>query len=80
LLVGLNVGCVHQAHVEILPDRNDRADADYALLPRIFLSPAADEAKGHERDQRQEEDAHKREEGMALEAAHFRRPSRKTST
>src|SRR2546426_12792712 len=80
LLVGLNVGCVHEAHVEILADRNDRADADHALLPRVFLGPAADKTESHERDQRQDEDAHEREEWTALEAAHLRRPSRKTST
>ena len=80
MLVGLNVGCVQQAHVEILADRNDRADADHTLLARVFLGPAADETKGHERDQRQDEDANSSQEGVALEAAHFRRPSRKTST
>src|SRR2546422_4396693 len=78
--VRLNVRGVHQAHVEVLSDRHDRAHRDHALLAGVFFGPAADETESHERDQRQDENAGEREDGVALEAAHFRRPSRKTST
>ena len=70
LLVGLDVGRVDEADVEVLPDGRHRPDRNYALFARVFLGAAADEAKGHERNQRQDEDAGNSQERMALQMAH----------